>query len=304
MEEEKLKYSFIILFYHSEELARSFLESLALQLKKLNPDQAQLLAVFPEKNKFIEKIVAEVFRKNNVDIQIKTIPLKDFKKVKAWNKGIESAEGRFLIFSVDDVLLHHRYVTTFEEEVERMSQPVVGGGRIIPFFDREKPAWLAKWLLPLLEEINLGEEIKPFPKKKHPLGQNMFASKEIFDQYGNFEEKNDMSAKIALESFFSKLRQQNVPVFYFPNLMVWHFIPEEKLDRSYLRKMAEEKILLDKQQARQKGFKYIFRLKLMELWKWIVTFLMAVYYFLTGQWSKIKSVFQYRYWHTKTLFSD
>ncbi len=301
METKKLKYSFIVFFNHSEDLARSFLESLAMQVKNLKGEEAELIALYPSQNKFVKSLVDQILNTPEVKMKVKFMPYAKAEKIQALNNALKSAEGEYLIFSVDDVLLHHKYLDTFRE-VEKMPKPVVGGGKIIPFFDQEKPAWLAKWLLPLLEEINLGEEIKPFPKKLHPLLQNMFASQDLFKKTGGFNANPDIPEKMVLENFFSGLRQQNIPVLYFPNLMVWHFIPEEKLNRSYLRKIAEEKIWLDKQQARQKGRRYLMRLKLMELWKWIVTVLIAVYYFLTAQWSKIKSVFQYRYWHTKILF--
>ncbi len=291
-----------MLFYHGEELSRSFLESFFLQ--QWDEADVELVAVYPEKEDYLPRLIEEVRGNRYPLLKIHKVPLETFYKSLARNKGIDNAAGNLLVFLEDDVTLHPAYFSILKEETPKLGNRFAGGGKIIPVFERQKPPWLAKWLMPLLGEINLGEEIKRFPSKRYPLGQNMFMTKDILEDTGCFDENPGVHDSLILKQFFQKLREKNIPVYYLPNLIVWHLVPEKKLDRSYLRRLAEMNVRLDMALAKQRGKKYIWRLRINELGKWLATIILSVYYLLSAQWPKIKAVFQYRYWHTKVLLGS
>ncbi len=219
-----------------------------------------------------------------------------------WNEAIRQSRGEILVFTEDDVILHPDYFRTLLEEIAPLGDKALGGGKVIPVFENQKPSWMIKFFMPLLDEVNYGEEIRPFPKKSFPRGMNMVIARDYFDRFGLFEDAAHREETVRPELlFFQKLKKEGVQPLYFPNLMVWHMIPPEHLKRSYIRRQAEMNLEADLELAAKKGRAYLWKIFFKEFLKWGATLVVSFYYLITTQWEKIKPLFQYRYWRSKLI---
>ncbi len=225
--------------------------------------------------------------------------------VDAWNRAVEQSRGEILVFTEDDVILHPDFFKTLETEIASLGDRVIGGGKVIPVFENQKPPWMIKFFMPLLDEVNYGETIRPFPKKAIPRGMNMVIGRKYFERYGVFEENNTGKPEIRPEfHFFNRLKRDGISFLYFPNLMVWHIIPPEHLSRSFIRRQAEINLVADLYSAQISGKSKWWRLVFKELSKWLASLIIAFYYLFTTQWEKIKPLFQYRYWRLRLILRN
>jgi glycosyltransferase involved in cell wall biosynthesis len=225
----------------------------------------------------------------------------------AWNRGIAESKGRLLIFVDDDVTFHTAYFETLENDFSDNLDNISGGGKIAPVFEHQKPAWISKYVMPYFIEINLGEK-STFPKKHNPFASNMLVSKKIIDKVGAFdtEKFNDKSVIIPgtfERDLFARIRKAGLPVYYFHDLLVWHFIPEEKIEKKYVKQHFIEAGKTYRDIHLEKGFIHYLYVVWLDLLKWLAAFVLSTYYIFTTQWEKVSMLLKVRWWRSKGLLS-
>jgi len=253
--------------------------------------------------------VLDEFRRRRPDWQIRPFKFEGDTLIEARNEGIRRARGRILVFTEDDVQLEQHYMENLKAETAGSDEPFAAGGKIIPVFEQQKPPWMIKFFMPLLAEVNLKETYKTFPPKLYPFGINMIVHKGIFDRLGLFDPSPERKhgpehVVLAEKIFIDKVRKAGFPVYYFPNLVVWNYIPARQLNREYIRKQAEIATRVEMSRVRERGRWHFYRYLGRELLKYLASVGIAFYYLLTTQWEKIKPLFQYRYWVLKTLLRN
>jgi len=298
------KYSIIIPTYNRPELLAELLDSLIVQ--KFNPENFEILIIDNNSENDVKKQIEEFAGK------YPQFDLKYFKETQqgvpyAWNKGIDKAQGQLLIFVDDDVRFHQDYFTTVEKDFKENLDHIAGGGKIVPVFEHQKPAWINKFVMPYFAEINLGEKTL-FPKNKFPLATNMLISKNIFTKIGKF--KTDlMPENTAIppgsyeRELFHRIRKQDIPVYYFHDLVVWHFIPQEKIKKSYVKERALETGRTFKQIYKQKSTGWYLYALWTDFLKWLAAGVLSLYYIFTTQWEKAGMLLKLRWWRSKGLWA-
>ncbi len=300
---EKSLISIIVPTRNRAHLLKSFLESLRIQ--DFGEDKVELLAV-DNASEDDTRALIEDFAKDCRRMKVRYLYEPETGMMRARNRGIREAEGRFLIFLDDDVMLHRDYILHARKAFKDMPGTWAGGGKIIPVFERQKPPWLTKFFMPLLAEVNLGEKVREFPKNRFPFGINMVFTHDVFERFGLFpvsgEKRTEDWISLPEKKYFERLRAEGIPVYYFPDLMVWHLLPDDYVDRDYIRRQAEIHYRMKLNDAAgSRGWKK-WRLLLREIPKWIGVSGVAVYYLLSTQWEKIKPLYRYRYWVTRLLW--
>ncbi len=297
----KKKFSIIIPTHNRPVLLGELLESLVIQ--EFNPDELEILIIDNNSTNDVKKQLHEFIKEHPQFSFIKYIKEPREGMVYAWNRGIKEAEGEFLVFLDDDVTLHQDYLKILFNDFQSPIQNITGGGHISPVFESQKPAWINKFIMPVFAEINLGQRSK-FPKNKYPFGTNMLISKDVFDKVGGFKEnlfdkKEDFIPGLLESEFFKRVRKAGIPVYYFHDLVVWHFIPQEKLSKNYVKERILEIAQIKKEIAREKGFLSYLFLLLKELIRWFALIPLGFYYIFTSQWEKLGMMIKVRWWKTK-----
>jgi glucosyl-dolichyl phosphate glucuronosyltransferase len=161
-------------------------------------------------------------------------------KSHALNRGILEAQGRILAFMDDDVLADRQWLRNLTEPLFNGGQISGTGGRILSQKVVAAPPWLALegpysigGMLALFDEGDDAKELKC-----PPFGTNMAFRREMFDKYGVF--RADMGPRPGSEirnedtEFGRRLLSGGECLWYVPDAVVYHAVPEERLRQSYL----------------------------------------------------------------------
>ena len=298
------RFSIIIPTYNRPELLAELLDSLIVQ--QFNPADFEFLIIDNNSENDVPKLIKE-FTAAHPKFDIKYFKESSQGEQYAWNKGIDEAQGKLLIFVDDDVRFHQDYLATLEKDFVGNLDDIAGGGKVAPVFEYQKPAWINKYVMPYFAEINLGEKSR-FPKNKHPYATNMLVSKNIFDKVGIFDtelmkDKKSIPPGSFERELFGRIRAVQIPVYYFHDLVVWHFIPQEKIEKSYVKEKVIETGRTLRDIYKSKGFLWYLYALWMNLVKWVAAVVLSFYYIFTTQWEKAVMLFKLRWWRSKGLMS-
>ncbi len=298
------KFSFIIPTYNRPELLAELLDSLIVQ--RFNYEDFEFLIIDNNSENDVQRLIKD-FTAKHLQFDIKYFLESRQGEQYAWNKGIDEAKGKLLIFIDDDVRLHHDFLNTLTKDFTGELDDIAGGGKIAPVFEYQKPAWINKYVMPYFAEINLGAKSR-FPKNKYPYATNMLVSKNIFDKLGRFDtelmrDKKTIPPGSFEREMFERIRKAQIPVYYFHDLVVWHFIPQEKIDKSYVKEKAVEAGKTLKEIYKDKGLLWYLYALWLDFVKWMAAVVLSFYYIFTTQWEKAGMLFKLRWWRSKGLIS-
>lgn len=161
----------------------------------------------------------------------------------ALNAGIRQADGDLLTTVDDDV----RAATDWFVEIEKIFRArwegldFVGGKMLPEWEDGEKiPAWIEPLKDGVISWRDYGDEAWQYGRETAMLtGGHAIFKRTVFDEIGLFAEgvgaagKNLMSCEDDI--LYDKLLTAGKIGFYFPQLVVYHFVPQYRVSKSYYR---------------------------------------------------------------------
>jgi glucosyl-dolichyl phosphate glucuronosyltransferase len=193
----------------------------------------------------------------------------------ARNRGINESKGNVLAFLDDDILLDPEWFSTCYEMVINKPKKIVRGARIIPLWSSELPEWLnleapfeiiqscfpshdygsteKNYPFYLDKETNededfnflgpLGNKLQSlesrFKRKiSNPISACFLASKDVFEQVGNF--RQDLGIQGATRGacedteLFWRILANNIEIKYSPQLKVFHPIPPQRMTKKFV----------------------------------------------------------------------
>ena len=158
-------------------------------------------------------------------------------KSNALNAAIADSNGQVLAFVDDDVTVHPQWLY-------RLTAPLFNGnwtgagGRVLAGWDSAIPAWLDQesWIAagPL---VQFDRGLQPGPLRETPVGTNMAFRRSIFDRYGGF--RTDLGPRPGSEirnedsEFTRRLLNAGECLYYEPQAIVYHPVPENRLRKRY-----------------------------------------------------------------------
>ncbi|HEY8967240.1 MAG TPA: glycosyltransferase, partial [Candidatus Methylacidiphilales bacterium] len=154
----------------------------------------------------------------------------------ARNRAVAEAQGDFLVFLDDDVLLHPGWLDALLSPWNGPGAGKIGavGGEVIPVFPEGYPSWLEGWATPLAHRANPG----PLPERKMPMGANLAFRREVFDRFGLFRPELDRNGKNALSGgeteFVKRLLKGGLQVWFVPAAAVDHQFPASRMNLGYV----------------------------------------------------------------------
>jgi glycosyltransferase involved in cell wall biosynthesis len=224
----------------------------------------------------------------------------------ARNRGINESIGEVICFIDDDGFVFPEYVKNLKYCLINNPHINAFGGKIYPMYESSPPKWMTRWLQPLLSVIDKGNNIVLFKGTHYPIGANMGFKRNLITKIGLFNTDLGRKGNSLLggeeKDFFLKIKKIKEPIYFLPNVIINHIIPDNRVTESYIRRMGigigiSERI----RTINNNNFEYIITV-FKEVFKWIVTIFLAVFY-LFSFWGKSYMLIRFRYWVTLGLLN-
>ena len=222
------------------------------------------------------------------------------------NRGILEAGSELVTFIDDDALpaddFLEKTILFFD------THPDVGaaGGKILLKFTGKKPAWYNDFLSSLLGYFNYGNSTRPF-KNNFFRGSNMTFRRSLFDTHKPFDTRLGRKGTVLTggeeKELFYRLKNCGVKLWYNAEAIVYHLVPTERTTVDYIRNQAYGTGKSKKVHAQIEGKYGLIKAYITEIFKWIASFAISLFYFVIFRFRKGIMIFNFRYWVSKGLFS-
>ena len=162
----------------------------------------------------------------------------------ALNTGIGTASGSIIVTTDDDVRVAEDWLDRAAEALVECDCDYVGG-RVLPLWGSERPAWIPdhggrQWAVIAL--LDYGDEPIPFFRLAHrvPLGVNMAFRRHAFDRAGLWDtsvgRKKGTLLGQEVREWMMRARAAGLRGVYTPRMVVRHVIQRDRLNKRYFRR--------------------------------------------------------------------
>ena len=177
----------------------------------------------------------------------------------ARNTGLRLAEGEVAAFIDDDAIAEKDWLAALVEAFQQKDpSPVCVGGKVLPVWEVDRPAWLPDSLVGYLGLLDYGGEsrVLDYPAE-HLIGCNMaFRRGCLFDKTGGFDpclgRKGRDLAGGEETALLHEIHKRDGVIYYEARAVVHHVVQAQRLTRKwFLRRFWDEGISFTRAQQRR-----------------------------------------------------
>ena len=158
----------------------------------------------------------------------------------ALNAGIASTEGDLIGMIDDDEEVDRNWFKTIHSAFKSGDVDFIGGP-YHPRWGADRPPWLPMEYLGVIGWVDGGEKVCAFDKD-YPgilMGGNSVLTRSIIERVGPYSTTLGRTDKHLLscedEDMYERLLAAGARGYYRPDLIIYHYIPEERLTKRYFR---------------------------------------------------------------------
>jgi glycosyltransferase involved in cell wall biosynthesis len=156
----------------------------------------------------------------------------------AKNRGVRESRGEIIAFVDDDLLFAPGWLSALEAAFERHLGIACVGGKVLPRFEGERPAWLLEEMLWIYGVTHYGDEAKEIRFPDVPIGCNMAFRRSVFERIGTFHGALGRKPGSLLsgdeDHFLLRAERAGLTTLYAPNMVVFHRIPPARMTRDWV----------------------------------------------------------------------
>ena len=231
-----MRFSIVIATYNRAALLKDTLESLA----RLQPGAPWEVIVVDNNSPDDTRQVVESAAPS-YPVPLRYAFEKEQGRSAALNHGFRIAGGDLIVTTDDDVRVERDWLTTIERGLDTLHCDYVGG-RVIPIWQSEPPAWIPRRngrLWAVIALLDYGRDPLKFGTRV-PLGVNMAIRREALERAGGFDTRIGRKAGTLLgqevREWCMRAHAAGLTGYYVPEMVVQHLIPSDRLTKRYFRR--------------------------------------------------------------------
>jgi len=234
------KVSVIITTHNRCESLKQTLASLSNKQEDINLEDCEILVVDNNSTDETKEFVTNL--QENVSISIRYLFEGQQGKSYALNTGIKVASGDIIAFIDDDAIADSKWLTNIVTCFIDSDCDAVGG-RVLPIYPANTPAWIKKHYMLLAGPIvchDYGENTLEYDKRTMQpfVGANIAIKKSCFEELGLF--RTDLGPGTGTfgddSEVFTRLKTANKKVIYCGNTLVYHKSDKARMTYVYFAK--------------------------------------------------------------------
>ncbi|PYS84912.1 MAG: hypothetical protein DMF67_03295 [Acidobacteria bacterium] len=159
----------------------------------------------------------------------------------ALNAGIRATEGDLVGMIDDDEEVDGRWFECVQRAFGDGGVDFIGG-RCLPRWGAEHPAWLPRDYPGVIGWIDSGDEVLPYDEN-YPgilMGGNAVLRRSVLEKVGLYATSLSRNSKRLLsgedQDMYQRLLESGARGLYLPDLIIHHYVPPERLTKRYFRR--------------------------------------------------------------------
>ena len=158
----------------------------------------------------------------------------------ARNTGWQNAKGEYVAYLDDDAIACPEWLERMLKAFDTVQpQPASVGGKVIPIWEAERPAWLPKEMETAFAIADWGDKPKFLTEEhEHHVGCNVAYRQDILKACGGFNTNLGRKGTNLLSNdeslIWLYLRQHGLGIYYHPSIRVEHLVPARRLAKRFL----------------------------------------------------------------------
>ena len=298
-----MKFSFITCTYNRDKYLGRTIESVCEQT--FDPDNYEIIIIDNNSTDNTSK-VCEEFQRKYTDKKILYFKELNQGLSSALNRGIKEAKGEFLVFVDDDETITKEHLQRLDNYLKEYPDAVLAASKVIPQYEKQQPKWMSKFTARLIGGyFNPGDQVKKLNKTSYPGTGHTIIKKELYHKYGYYNTELGRTGNSLLgaedKDMFFRLIKNNIECYYFPDIPIYHHIPEYKLTDEFFNKLTYSIGKSEYIRTRSISPKTYRKRLFDELIKWGASFVLWAFYLLTFSPSKGYKLLQFRWNVSKGL---
>jgi len=160
---------------------------------------------------------------------------------RARNTGWQAASGKYVAYLDDDAIACPHWLDKMMEAFETAEpRPASVGGKAVPLWESERPAWLEDRMLGAYAIVDWGKQARFFKplSPEHHVGCNIAYTRTVLQECGGFNVNLGRKGGNLLSNDENLIRQyidsHGLGIYYDPEILVEHVVPKERLTRRFM----------------------------------------------------------------------
>ena len=200
--------------------------------------QVQIIVVDNNSTDDTKAVINEFAKKSNG--RVSYVFEKQQGRSPALNAGVAAGTGDLIGFIDDDEEIDASWYETILSAFTENDVDFIGGP-YVPRFESDAPEWLPKEYTAVVGIVDGGDKVVPFDES-YPgilMGGNAVFKRETLERVGPYSTALGRTATRLLScedhDMYHRLRAAGARGLYLPHLIIYHFIPRERLTKRYHR---------------------------------------------------------------------
>jgi glycosyltransferase involved in cell wall biosynthesis len=159
----------------------------------------------------------------------------------ARNTGWRAASGEYVAYLDDDAIACPAWLKKMMEAFEIVKPaPASVGGKVVPMWESERPAWLGDKMLGVYAIVDWGDRARFLQPSspEHHVGCNVAYTRHVLQECGGFNINLGRKGKNLLSNDEHLIRKfidsHGLGIYYDPEILVQHLVPKERLNRRFM----------------------------------------------------------------------